>query len=227
MHVTHCGIRLVPLLAAAAAIALVAAQCATPWLAGDGVAGTDGPVLATTLWDRDGPGPAPPVLVIGGSFTVVGSVIVNNLAAWDPSTGVWSPLASGVDRAVTALAACPNGDLVVGGNFSYASGVHAPWIARWNAGDRGEGWAGGRERVTLGGIDLGAVQALDQVLTIDEAFTRLRHADPPAADVVRLRFHAGLGEAETAAALQMSERSVRREWASARACLFDALKEQP
>jgi RNA polymerase sigma factor (TIGR02999 family) len=85
---------------------------------------------------------------------------------------------------------------------------------------------GGRERVTLSGVDLGAVEDLDQVLTIDEAFQRLMQADPRAADVVRLRFYAGLSEAETAAALQTSERSVRREWAYARAWLFDALKEQ-
>ena len=83
---------------------------------------------------------------------------------------------------------------------------------------------GGRQRVTLTGIDLAAVEDLDQVLAVDEAFQRLQRADPKASDVVRLRFYAGLSESETAAALNMSERTVRREWAYARAWLLDALK---
>ena len=83
---------------------------------------------------------------------------------------------------------------------------------------------GGRQRVTLTGIDLAATEDLGQVLAVDEAFQRLVQADPRAADVVRLRFYAGLSEAETAAALNLSERTVRREWAYARAWLFDALQ---
>jgi RNA polymerase sigma factor (TIGR02999 family) len=83
---------------------------------------------------------------------------------------------------------------------------------------------GGRQRVTLTGVDLAAVEDLDQVLAVDEAFQRLQRADPKAADVVKLRFYAGLSAAETAAALNMSERTVRREWAYARAWLLDALQ---
>ena len=83
---------------------------------------------------------------------------------------------------------------------------------------------GGRQRVTLTGVDLAATDDLAQVLAVDEAFERLLLADPRAADVVRLRFYAGLSEAETAAALNLSERTVRREWAYARAWLFDVLQ---
>jgi len=43
------------------------------------------------------------------------------------------------------------------------------------------------------------------------------------ADVVRLRFFAGLSVEETAKALEVSERTVKREWSFARAWLFDAL----
>ncbi len=82
-----------------------------------------------------------------------------------------------------------------------------------------------RRRVTLSGLDLAATEDLDQVLAVDEAFQRLMSADPRAADVVRLRFYAGLSEAETASALEISERTVRREWAYARAWLFDALQQ--
>ena len=83
---------------------------------------------------------------------------------------------------------------------------------------------GGRQRVTLSGIDLAATEDLGQVLAVDEAFQRLQLADPRAADVVRLRFYAGLSEAETAAALNLSDRTVRREWVYARAWLFDAVQ---
>lgn len=82
---------------------------------------------------------------------------------------------------------------------------------------------GGRQRITLAGIDLAAPETLDQVLAIDEALQRLEETDPRSASVVRLRFYAGLSEAETAEALELSERTVRRHWSYARAWLFDAL----
>jgi RNA polymerase sigma factor (TIGR02999 family) len=82
---------------------------------------------------------------------------------------------------------------------------------------------GGQQRITLTGIDLSAPESLDQVIPVDEALQRLQQADPRAAEVVRLRFYAGLSEAETAEALGLSERTVRREWSYARAWLFDAL----
>lgn len=64
------------------------------------------------------------------------------------------------------------------------------------------------------------------MLEIDAALERLQHASPRTADVVRLRFYAGLSEAETAATLGVSERSVRREWSYARAWLFEALRDR-
>jgi len=89
---------------------------------------------------------------------------------------------------------------------------------------RGRVRSGGtRKRITLTGIDLAAPEDLDQVVAVDEVLQRLAQADPRAAEVVRLRFYAGLSEAETAEALGLSERTVRREWSFARAWLFDAL----
>lgn len=85
---------------------------------------------------------------------------------------------------------------------------------------------GGKKPLTLTGLDLANDDDLDQVLEVDEAFLRLQQASPRTADVVRLRFYAGLSEAETAAALDLSERSVRREWNYARAWLFEALRDR-
>jgi DNA-directed RNA polymerase specialized sigma24 family protein len=44
---------------------------------------------------------------------------------------------------------------------------------------------------------------------------------------VRLRYFAGLSVEETAAMLDLSERTVKREWAFARAWLFEALGGRP
>ncbi len=63
----------------------------------------------------------------------------------------------------------------------------------------------------------------EQVLALDDAFERLAAEDPEAAEVVRLRFHLGLGVEETAGALGLSPRTVKRRWAFARSWLFREL----
>jgi RNA polymerase sigma factor (TIGR02999 family) len=82
---------------------------------------------------------------------------------------------------------------------------------------------GDRVRVTLSGLKLGVSEDPDTILALDAALGRLDQQDSRAADVVRLRFFAGLSVEETAKALEVSERTVKREWSFARAWLFDAL----
>jgi RNA polymerase sigma factor (TIGR02999 family) len=78
---------------------------------------------------------------------------------------------------------------------------------------------GGRRRAEL--IDAAADAAdLDLILAVDESLERLRAEDARAAEVVELRFFAGLETSEIAAALETSERTVHREWAFARARLL-------
>jgi hypothetical protein len=84
------------------------------------------------MWDPDGPGPQTPKLVIGGNFRIAGNAQVNNVVVYDPNTGNWSPLGSGVNDWVNALAVLPNGDLVAGGKFDVAGGTTAYKVARWN-----------------------------------------------------------------------------------------------
>jgi RNA polymerase sigma factor (TIGR02999 family) len=70
---------------------------------------------------------------------------------------------------------------------------------------------------------------LDLVLAVDESLETLRGEDPRAAQVVELRFFAGLEMSEIAQAMQTSERTVHRDWAFARARLlqmFDDSDEQ-
>ena len=84
---------------------------------------------------------------------------------------------------------------------------------------------GKRIRVQLSNVDLASEQDLDEILALDDAFRRLEEQDSKAADVVRLRFFAGLSVKETAKAMDLSERTVKREWAFARAWLYDALRD--
>lgn len=63
----------------------------------------------------------------------------------------------------------------------------------------------------------------DEVLALDEALVKLEAVDPRAARVVECRYFAGLTVDETAAALEVSPMTVKRDWAAARAWLHNAL----
>lgn len=78
---------------------------------------------------------------------------------------------------------------------------------------------GGVRRDPISILDLAIDHDLDDVLALDEAISRLEKAEPKAADVVRLRFFAGLSGDETAEALGVSSRHVDSLWAYARAWL--------
>src|SRR5438045_583064 len=86
--------RLLATLATIAALAIRAqvanGQCPFAWQPGDGVPGTDGGVAAAVVWDPDGPGPLPPMLVVGGGFQLAGKILASNIAAWDGTS--WQAL---------------------------------------------------------------------------------------------------------------------------------------
>ncbi len=60
----------------------------------------------------------------------------------------------------------------------------------------------------------------DEVILVDEALARLQLLDPRLAQVVECRFFAGYNEEETAQALGISDRTVRRDWLKAKAWLY-------
>jgi RNA polymerase sigma-70 factor, ECF subfamily len=64
----------------------------------------------------------------------------------------------------------------------------------------------------------------EDVLTVDLALQRLQTFDPQLARLVEMRFFCGLGETEIAEVFGISVRSVRREWATARAWLAAELR---
>lgn len=65
------------------------------------------------------------------------------------------------------------------------------------------------------------------ILALDEALRRLEEIDAEMSTVVKLRYFAGLTIAETAKALETSVATVNRQWAAAKAWLFDAMTREP
>ena len=85
---------------------------------------------------------------------------------------------------------------------------------------------GDRVREPLEGADLVFAQKPEEILAVDEALSRMQEDDPRGAEIVRFRFFAGLSIEETAQAMDLSPRTVRREWLYARAKLFKALNDE-
>lgn len=63
----------------------------------------------------------------------------------------------------------------------------------------------------------------EQILAVNAALSRIEERDPRMADVVKLRFFAGLSIDETARAMNVSDRTVRRDWTFAKALLTQEL----
>jgi RNA polymerase sigma factor (TIGR02999 family) len=72
----------------------------------------------------------------------------------------------------------------------------------------------------------GGLRLDEEMLGLDTALTRLAAVDPRLAQVVELRYFAGLSELEIAALLKRSERSIRRDWQKARLFLLASLQER-
>jgi RNA polymerase sigma factor (TIGR02999 family) len=88
---------------------------------------------------------------------------------------------------------------------------------------RGGDW----QRVTQLDDVPGEIRLDEELLDLDEALRKLEAAEPRLAQLVELRYFAGLGEVEIATLQQRSERSVRRDWQKARLFLLGALADHP
>ncbi len=83
---------------------------------------------------------------------------------------------------------------------------------------------GGRQRVAIDEAAVAFDQDPAELLAIDEALDELEKSDKRKAEIVLLRYFAGLTIDETAAALEVSARTVDNEWRFARAWLHRQLK---
>ena len=82
---------------------------------------------------------------------------------------------------------------------------------------------GGWVRMTLTGSDPIAITSAEQALALDDALERLAGADARAAQVVEMRYFAGLSLEQVAETLGLARRTIDRDWRFARAFLHEQL----
>jgi RNA polymerase sigma factor (TIGR02999 family) len=80
------------------------------------------------------------------------------------------------------------------------------------------------ERVDITTLDVAKASDDGQLLAVSEALDRLALHDPVGAELIKLRFFAGLPNVEAAKLLGLSERTAKRTWAYARGWLYEELK---
>jgi RNA polymerase sigma factor (TIGR02999 family) len=85
---------------------------------------------------------------------------------------------------------------------------------------------GGLQRLDLDNVVIATETTDENILVMNEALEKLAAHDAPAAELVKLRFFAGLTFAEASEALGLSERTAKRTWAYARAWLFKEVQRQ-
>ena len=83
---------------------------------------------------------------------------------------------------------------------------------------------GTRRRITLDDDALAVDDQADALLQLDDALARLAAREPRLAKVVEMRFFGGLGEDEIASSLNVTVRTVRRDWVKARVMLRHVLE---
>lgn len=91
------------------------------------------------------------------------------------------------------------------------------------AGKRGGAW----KRIDLNRVDLVGTAAPDDLLELNDTFDKLARTDRQAAELVKLRFFAGLSIEQAGDLLGLSRTIAYEHWAFARAWLHSELKGQP
>jgi RNA polymerase sigma factor (TIGR02999 family) len=111
------------------------------------------------------------------------------------------------------------------GHFFAAAAEAMRWILVDRARRKRSGKRGGdRVRVALDQANLASGEDFEEILAVDEALAGLAAADPQAAELVKLRYFAGMSIPEAAEAMKLPPRSADRLWAYARAWLRRAIQ---
>jgi RNA polymerase sigma factor (TIGR02999 family) len=91
--------------------------------------------------------------------------------------------------------------------------------------EKGRDKRGGKfRRLNIDAVDLATAATPDQFLVVDEALARLSEHDVAAAQLVKLRYFAGLTVEEAGKAIGISTATAYRHWNYARAWLHSELK---
>ena len=78
-------------------------------------------------------------------------------------------------------------------------------------------------KVELDDVDIAIEGPPIDLIALDEALSKLVEEDPPAAELVKMRFFAGLTLDQVAAVLGISRRTANRNWAYAKAWLYQQI----
>lgn len=84
---------------------------------------------------------------------------------------------------------------------------------------------GGHERVDLEEVEIAAPMKEDELLAVNEALERFSQHAPLKADLVKLRYFAGMGLKEAGQVLGLSEPTAVRWWMYAKTWLYQAIRE--
>lgn len=96
---------------------------------------------------------------------------------------------------------------------------HARALARVKRG-------GGTVQVTLEEVPQFTAADPETLITLDDALSKLAEIDPRASRIVELRYFVGLNNEEVAAVTGVSEKTVKRDWAAAKAWLQAELRSR-
>jgi RNA polymerase sigma factor (TIGR02999 family) len=80
--------------------------------------------------------------------------------------------------------------------------------------------------IELPGLEIAETTIDERVLLVDEMLTRMETEDPDSARVISLKFFGGLTNKEVAAMDGVTERTIERQWAFAKASLYRMIREE-
>jgi RNA polymerase sigma factor (TIGR02999 family) len=83
----------------------------------------------------------------------------------------------------------------------------------------------GCQRIDLDNVEITIEEQSEDVLALDEALTKLASKEPAAANLVKLRYFAGLTLEQAAEMLDVSCRTADRYWAYSRAWLYNEMRK--
>jgi RNA polymerase sigma factor (TIGR02999 family) len=85
---------------------------------------------------------------------------------------------------------------------------------------------GGQHKIDLDDVEPAVEAPSDDLIALDEALEKLAGMDKVKADLVKLRYFAGLSLEQAAGLLDLPERTAKRYWAHARAWLYKRVNEE-
>ena len=109
--------------------------------------------------------------------------------------------------------------------IAVAATVMRRFLVDYARGHDAEMRGGDFQRVELSEVLAIAPERSEEVLAVNEALTALQAINPRQAQVVELRYFAGLSIEEVASTLNISPRSVKRDWMQARRWLFHEIQK--